>query len=154
MKDNRNSELGQVSDKLFHVLPLLKREVDRNVINMVLKESGAEFALHHLFIMYLLNESGEIHITEIAEDMGIAKAQMTQSIDKLVILGLVKRQADHKDRRKINIILLPKGKQTLNKIDPMIEHKMKDKLSTLPEAELKKLSDSLQYIIDAFAKLK
>jgi DNA-binding MarR family transcriptional regulator len=154
MKDNMNSEFGEVYDKLFRVLPLLKREVDRNVISVALKESGADFALHHLLIMYLLDESGEMHITEIADDMGIAKAQMTQSIDRLVTLGLVKRQADSHDRRKINISILPEGKQVLNKIEPIIERKMKDKLSTLPEAELKKLSDSLQYIIDIFAKLK
>jgi DNA-binding MarR family transcriptional regulator len=154
MKDSLDSELGQVVDRLFHVLPLLKREVDRNVMTMVLKESGADFALHHLLIMYLLDESGEMHITEIAEEMGIAKAQMTQSIDKLVALGLAKRQADRQDRRKINISLLPKGKQILNKIDPIIEQKMKYKLSTLSEAELKKLSESLRNIIDIFAKLK
>ena len=153
MTDDKNSELGKVTDKLFHVLPLLKREVDRNVINMVLRENRVDFALHHLLIMYLLNESGEMYITGIAEDMGIAKAQMTSSIDKLVSLGLVKRQANSTDRRKISIILLPKGKQTLNEIDCIIEQKMNDRLSVLPETDLEKLSDSLQLILDIFAKL-
>jgi DNA-binding MarR family transcriptional regulator len=153
MKDNSNSECDKVNGKLFIVLPMLKREIDRDVVNVALKEKGADFALHHLLIMYLLEESGERYITEIAENMGIAKAQMTQSIDKLVKLGLVKRQADSQDRRKINITLRQEGKQTLNKINLIIEQKMKDKLATLTQAELEKLSDSLQYIIDVFAKL-
>jgi len=146
-----NRELNIVVDKVFQVLPIIRRDIDRKIIS-TLRETGADFAFHHLLIMKLLEESNEMCITEIGASMGIAKAQMTQSIDKLAALGMVTRQPSTEDRRKIKITLTPKGKRTLNQIDAAIKLKMKNNLEALTDAELKKLSAALQSVIAEFSK--
>ena len=91
-----------------------------------------------------------MHINEIGEAMGSAKAQMTQSIDKLVSLGMVNRQSSTQDRRKINITLIAEEKQVFEKIEPVIKRKLKEKLETLSD-ESKKFSESLKNSIEVFS---
>ena len=101
----------------------------------------------------VLQEVGPLHMTEIGEDIAISKPQMTQSIDRLISLGMVKRQPDAKDRRKINIKLTATGKETLERLRQMMKSRMKAKMSFLTDDELDRLAGSLRNMADIFAKM-
>ena len=84
---------------------------------MALTSFNKDITPPHLEIMKQLEEAGTLHITEVGEILQIAEPQMTHLIDKLVDLGLVKRQTGTGDRRTINIVLTSKGKTTLEERD-------------------------------------
>jgi DNA-binding MarR family transcriptional regulator len=120
----------------------------------VLQQFGMDIAPHHLMIMKELKESGTLHSSEIGGAISIAKPQMTHSIDKLIGLGMVERETDTGDRRKISIRLTQKGQDTVERLDKIMKELVSDKLSVLSDDELDKLAESFNYIAETFSKLQ
>ncbi len=150
MTDER---LEKVIEEMVRIPPIMGRKLQRDLFKVVLKEVGADMAPHHMMIMKMLQESGPLSSSEIGEMLSIAKSQITHSVDKLVKLGLVEREHDTEDRRKIEISLTNKGRSILEKVDKTIGNHLKEKLAILSDDELEKLTESFRYIAEAFSKL-
>ena len=146
--------IDELVELMIRIPSILHRRLHQKVVSSALEQVGIDLAFHHLMIMKILEKTGTMHSTEIGDKFGIAKSQMTHSIDKLRDFGMVEREADDMDRRKINIRLTQKGKQTLRQLNQIIENKMREKLIKINEAELKKLADSFKYIADTFPKIQ
>jgi len=101
-----------------------------------------------------IEESGTLHVTQISERLRIPRPRMTQLIDRLVNLGMVKRQRNSRDRRTINVMLSTKGKAFLKKHQKMIRDSIKMTLSCLSTEELADLSSSLRKLRDIFSRLQ
>lgn len=149
-----NERLDGVIEAMVRIPPIVHRKLHRELLKAVLQQFGTDFALHHLMIMKELQESGTLHSSEIADAISIAKPQMTHSIDKLIGLGMVKREPDTKDRRKISIRLTPEGRDTVERLNKIMKDFVSDKLSVLSDAELEKLAESFNYIAETFLKLQ
>jgi DNA-binding MarR family transcriptional regulator len=108
----------------------------------------------HGEIIRLLDEEGPLSIGEIGEMLMIAKAQMTQLIDKIVELDIVERRPVKGDRRKIQIALTDTGKQFLREHKKKIDELMMDTLSPLDDKDLKTLSESLTIVRGVLSRLK
>jgi DNA-binding MarR family transcriptional regulator len=104
-------------------------------------------------IMKFIEVEGRPHVGEICKFSRISKAQMTKSIDKLISLGMVNREPDPYDRRKICVSLTEKGQSAVARLDAVINERMKERLSQLSDYELKKMADSLRYLVTTFEKL-
>ena len=150
----KKERLDRVIDVMVRIPPIMHRKVHRTIFKATLDEMGREIAVHHLMIMKVLRESGVMHIKEISEITGIAKPQMTHSIDRLIDQGLVERQPDTEDRRRINIRLTGKGRDTLQRLDEILQDRMKERLSTLSDEELEGLARAFEYIAETFSKLQ
>jgi DNA-binding MarR family transcriptional regulator len=72
-----------------------------------MEETGLSFS--HLNILMRLFHGGKCGVSEIGERMGISNAAASQSIDRLVNLGLIERSEDPKDRRAKQLTLTAKG---------------------------------------------
>ncbi len=151
MTPQTHNELDTAVDQILSLSMIIKRSIERKIIAEAIKQSNLDLTFQHLLILKLLEDSGEMHINEIGEAMGLAKAQMTQYIDKLVSAGMVNRQGSTQDRRKINITLTPKGKQVFEEVEPAIKRKIKEKLEALNEVDPKEFSEALKYNIDVFS---
>jgi DNA-binding MarR family transcriptional regulator len=127
----------------------------RDVVKVVLDQIGEDMAPHHVLIMKILAAaSGASHASELGETVGIAKSQMTHSIDRLIELGMVRRQHDTKDRRRINIQLTQKGKTTLERAERLLKDRWRARLSSLQEGDLEKLADSLGNMAEILTKIE
>ena len=149
-----NEHLDEVVGLLISIPPTMLRKLHRDVFKTVFEQAGADMAPHHMIIMKVLQESGPLHVTEIAEELAIAKPQMTHSTDKLISLGMIERQPDKQDRRKINIKLTTKGRETIEKLQQIMRDRMKEKLSFLTDDDLERLAASLRNMADIFAKVQ
>jgi len=58
---------------------------------------------------------GSAGVSEIGEKMGVTNAAASQSIDKLVQMGLIERTEDPDDRRAKRLELTPKGRDLIEK---------------------------------------
>jgi len=146
--------LEKVVDEMVRIHPILHRKLHRDLFKVVLEEVGVDIAHHHLMLIRMIQESGPLSSSEIGEMLAIAKPQMTHSVDKLVLLGLVERKHCTEDRRRVRISLTDRGRSTLERVDMNINRRLKEKLAILSDNELKKLAECFHYIGESFSKLQ
>jgi DNA-binding MarR family transcriptional regulator len=108
----------------------------------------------HSEIIWLLDEEGPLSIGEISDQLMIAKAQMTQLIEKLVKIGIVERRPVKGDRRKIEIAFTDVGNSFIKEHRKNVEKWFVDCLSDLSDDDLKRLVDALAVVKNVISKLK
>jgi DNA-binding MarR family transcriptional regulator len=150
----REEMQGRVSLDLLSVPPFIFRMVRRKVVMSTFADNNADIKLLHFEIMRVLKEEGTLHPAKIGEKLFIAKAQMTHLIDKLVELDFVKRETGADDRRTFNITITDKGVKVLEEQDNLVINAMNANMSSLSDAELESLSNSLRNLRDILFKLQ
>ena len=149
-----NNILERVTEDLLSIPPVIFRIVRNKLVRTTLTDIGPDITPLHFEIIRLLMEEGIMHVAEIGQRLEIARAQMTQLIEKLVDLGIVERQPDIYDRRIINISLTQQGKSLLEEQKHAIEDAVREILSFLSGKELEELSDSLRKLWSILGKLE
>ncbi|MDD5510178.1 MAG: MarR family transcriptional regulator [Dehalococcoidales bacterium] len=144
---------NEIFGLLVCVLPIMHKKIHRDVFKMTIEKSGEDMAPHHLMILKMLRESGPLSMSEISEEVVISRSQMTHSTDKLIKLGMIERQGDARDRRKVHIKLTHKGKEYLKMLDPIMRSRMESKLSVLTDKDMIRLAISLRDVAGIFTKL-
>ena len=137
----QNTELK----KMFIDIPTkLCRTMSMTIINGLLSDFPDGFSKNHLIVVRLLDEHGQMYITEIVDLIGMTKPQMTATADKLIKMGLITRIYDESDRRKIFLSLTPEGEQWAVKINQNIDIIVNRLLSDLSENEIAELALGLK----------
>jgi DNA-binding MarR family transcriptional regulator len=108
----------------------------------------------HSEIIWLLDEEGPLSIGEIGDQLMIAKAQMTQLVEKLFEIGIVERRAVKGDRRKIEIALTDDGKKFLKEHKKNIGKWFTDAMSGLTDRDLEGLTEALSTVKEILSRLK
>jgi DNA-binding MarR family transcriptional regulator len=149
---NNRDTISDVASDLLSIPPLLFRSIRRKLFEAT--RAGVDLSITplHFEIMFHLGKEGTMHITEIGDRLQIARAQMTQLIDKLVDLKMVKRQIDENDRRIMNISLTRKGHIYIKKQTNSLNNVTREILSSLDANELEQISVSLRRLRDTLIK--
>jgi DNA-binding MarR family transcriptional regulator len=150
----RNDILGRVAVDLLSIPPLTFRGIRRKLIKTTLADIHVDITPLHFEIIRLLEEEGTLHVAEIGERLQIAKAQMTQLIDKLVALNIVEREIDTADRRTMNIRLTDQGRIIIEEHKKSLMNAIRESMSCLTDEDLEELSDSLRKLRDILSKLQ
>ena len=137
----RSPILENVSLDLLSILPLVLRSTHKKLIKSSHPDLDVNITPLHFEVIRLLEEDGSLRVAEIGEKLQIAKAQMTQLINKLVDLDLVERHTDSVDRRATNVSLTDYGKTILMEFKNAVMTSVQDSLASLSEGELAELSD-------------
>ncbi len=99
-------------------------EVIREWSEVFMRRSGRDFrgfmdetglSFSQLNILMRLYHGGKCGVSEIGERLGITNAAASQSIDRLVNLGLIKRSEDPEDRRAKQLDLTQQGQALIEK---------------------------------------
>ncbi len=83
------------------------------------------------------------NLSTINERMVTKMSNTTRLVDKLILKDYVKRWTCESNRRKVEILITPKGKTILAKIDKTIEDAEKDILKNFTKKELEELNTLL-----------
>lgn len=134
-------------------LPVLHRSFHKGIMKALQENLEEGISRYHLEVVKTIEDYGTMHVTEIGDMLLISKPQMTRLIDELIDLGMVDRQPDETDRRKINISLTPKGKATVERFRETIKGVIKTRLASLPEKDLIELSTALKTVLDVGTKV-
>jgi DNA-binding MarR family transcriptional regulator len=146
--------LERIASDLLSIPPLIFRSIRRKLIKSTIADFDVDITPLHFEILRLLEEERTLHATEIGVRLQIAKAQMTQLIDKLVTLKIIERSTDTVDRRTLNISLTDRGRLFLREHKTSLINSFRESMSGLTDEELKELSDSLRKIRDILVKLQ
>ena len=144
----------EVAIDLLSIPPLIFRGIRRRLSKKILAGIDVDITPLHFEIIRLLNEEGILHIAEIGARLRIAKAQMTQVIDKLAALNIVERKVDTADRRTSNIALTGQGRIILEEHDNILVSAARETMSRLTDEDLEDLSNSLRKLRDILSKLQ
>lgn len=138
---------------LLSLPPVLHRTMRQTILKTTLGYADKITSIHGEIIR-LLEEEGPLSIGEIGDRLMIAKAQMTQLIDKLVEPNFVERRAVKGDRRKIEIALTDNGKEFSLEHKKRVDKRVMDSMSRLDDKDLASLSEALIIVKDVLSKLK
>ena len=138
------SNLNHLSDNLYMLLLSLNRQIFNPTVIM------KKFTLphSHIKVLFYLIHNGPTSISKIANELYVAKSNMTPIIDKLVEDGFVIRDFNTNDRRVILIKSTPKALKLFEEIKEYAKEVLKDNLSTLQPNEIDVLSTSLNNILN------
>jgi MarR family 2-MHQ and catechol resistance regulon transcriptional repressor len=149
-----NGSHEKVAEDLLSMPPLIFRRIRSKLSKNPISEYAVNITTLHMEIMMLLEDEGVLHLAEIGEKLFIAKAHMTQLVNKLVELQLVERTLDSTDRRIINISLTDQGRRVLNEHKNKLLASILESISSLTPQDLKDLSISLNKLKDILSRLQ
>ncbi len=136
------TESEKIVDDFIFLLTYMRHNYLRPAEQITrLKLSHAQF--HAISFLAL---KGPLPMSELANNMGISKQQLTPLIYKLIEARWVIRRTDENDRRIVLIEITEEGINMYTELKNDIKHKFSEKLSELPEKELKELADLMQKI--------
>ena len=138
-KWNEDSVLvDNVAGNLFEALPLFPKRLMH--IDALVRQHQMPFS--HIQILVMLGGE-DMSIVQISDRLGIAKPNITPLVDALRDNGLVERIRSEKDRRIVNVHLLPEGEEKLRAIREDIAAQVKAWKGSLSRSEVKELSGAL-----------
>jgi DNA-binding MarR family transcriptional regulator len=148
--DKKKEKLVSLLSRLPRVI---RNSVDKDLFKPLLRSIAKDLAPQHLIVLKTISEEGTLNINQIGEPAMISKAQMTQVVDKLAEMGMLKRRPNLIDRRKTDIILTETGEKTVAMADAMLNKRLEEKLLALTDEEIEKMIDSLEFLLATLEKL-
>ena len=145
----RNTVADSISKNIFQTMSLLKKRVVR--FNALQAEHG--IPLSHVQVLALLNEVDSLTISEISQKFDIAKPNITPLVDRMIAAGLVDRVHSSTDRRVVNVVILPAGRQKLMEIQASLNANVAEWAEVLQPEEFNKLADALETVATILAKV-
>ena len=150
MEQDINSVTDEIIDDLMRIRSLVRKKLLKSVSETL----DEDISHQHFIILKSLHESGALPVSAIGRCTSLSKPEMTHFTDKLVDLGLVERQSDSSDRRKINLSLTSEGRQYLAEAKKRIRKVMKDKLCRLESEEIKELAAILSRLKEIASRIE
>ncbi|MBQ8555627.1 MAG: winged helix-turn-helix transcriptional regulator [Clostridia bacterium] len=132
-----------ITGNLYDALPLLPKRLVH--IDQVSHEFKMPFS--HIQIMVMLS-GGSMSISEISASLGIAKPNITPLLDSLRERGLLERVRSEKDRRIVNVHLLPEGEAMAAEIRQSISKQVREWPEGFSLSDIKRLNNALATLIE------
>ncbi|MCD7929505.1 MAG: MarR family transcriptional regulator [Clostridiales bacterium] len=118
-------------------------------LNRALRRCG-HYLYHHsagprqATVLRLLQENGTMSQRDIQETLHIQPGSVSELLSKLENKGFLLRQRDAEDKRKVNIVLTPRGQA--QELRPM-EETLSQRYAVLSEAEQALVTDCLERLL-------
>ena len=103
--------------------------------------------------LLIIHDRGEMTMTALHQIIGLEKGSLTAVIDQLIGKGLVKRERDRKDRRRVNISLSETGKKNVKILRMEIAGHIRKNLERLSAADLQRFYRTVESLVDLSRKL-
>ncbi len=135
--------IESISQNLYEALPLLPKRLVR--VDAITREFGMPFS--HVQILCMLSDA-EMTIGDISTNLGIAKPNITPLLDALHERGILERCRSERDRRIVNVRLLPEGRALAKKIRESIAAQVLEWPEGFSHSDIKRLNNALAYLIE------
>lgn len=142
-------DINQVAKNLSTLLPTLDRKLIRPFEQQA-RHLVSPLAIH---VMSILSEKHSFTMTELADEIKIAKPQLTPIIDKLIASNWVCREQDCKDRRIVKIKITFSGIELLDNLQKDIINSIKTKIEGLDKEDLFLLDKALNQLYTVINKI-
>jgi len=101
-----------------------------------------------------IGNRGPVSLVDLAQFIGVDTSTLSRTIQGLVMLGLVNRQINEKDRRYVTISLTEQGRKIFDQIEERYNGYIARVLGLLPADKQANVVESIGAFADAILKLK
>ncbi len=108
-----------------------------------------ELTLTQLFVLFHLRETPGTSAGTLAEELRVTPPTVTGLVDRLVRMGLVRREEDAKDRRLVRNALTARGEETVGEVEREGRSLLIQLFERLTARQLSRLVDSLEVLVAA-----
>lgn len=136
----------QVADQLRRINRLLRASAQEDWTSLSLTRA-------QLKILVLLLQEGPTTVGHLAASLGVTLPSITATVDRLVQQGLVVREDDPTDRRRVINRLTPAGTALIERLQEGRRTRLITVLEQLSPDELAALSRSLETLEEALCRL-
>jgi len=144
MKNERLIDLISAIPSLMHAL-----FHDINIVELKIPVNRTQRK-----VLIVIDSLPGVTMTQISQLSGLEKGSFTAVADKLIAMGLVTRERDPKDRRKIMLRLTREGSAITRKLIQNAEVHLEQKLSKLGNTGRRELMDAFGVLSRYAEKLK
>lgn len=134
--------IDAITGNLFDALPLLPKRLVR--VDAITRKFEMPFS--HVQILCMLS-GGSMTIGQISRALGIAKPNITPLLDSLKERGLLDRVRSDRDRRIVNVELLPAGVEMAQNIRQSIAEQVAQWPESIGTSDAKRLNNALATLI-------
>ena len=144
------AEARACAKQTFALLPLLRRFVTSRV-----QAAGADLGLSlRQFAALRGIQEGAASPGELARVWRVTPAVITGIVDRLESRGLVRREPDPDDRRRLRLVLTEAGRRASDEVETALTGELAGQLAAASEAELAELGRALALLERTFAALE
>jgi len=129
-------------EQLLKDISVMLKRFEREVITQF------PITQQQFYVLRMLSEYGEMTIGELSQKCCLACSTMTDLIDRMEKNQVVKRVRGKQDRRVVNIYLLPRGNEILNKVMKARRQWLANVLSHLSVEERKNIKKHLTVVYE------
>jgi DNA-binding MarR family transcriptional regulator len=144
MKKERLIDIISAIPALMHAL---FHDIDPAELNLPVNRTQRK-------VLIVIDRLPGVTMTQISQMSGLEKGSFTPLADKLIAMGLVKRERDPGDRRKIMLRLTREGNAIARKLIQNAEVHLERKLSRLESPERRELLEAFAVLSRYAEKLK
>ena len=108
-----------------------------------------ELTTTQLRVLFILHEAPGMPAGALAEDLRVTPPTVTGLVDRLVRMGLVRREEDPKDRRLVRNALTERGEEALGEVEREGRAFLTQLFEHLSAGRLSRLVDSLEALVAA-----
>jgi DNA-binding MarR family transcriptional regulator len=116
-----------------------------------MEKSGLSFS--QVNILMRLFHNGSSAVSSIGEELGFSSAAASQTVERLVQMGLVERCEDPSDRRSKILTLTEKGRELMKAAFKDRSQWVKDLAVSLPKDQQQVVTDALVLLTESARKL-
>ena len=144
---------SEKSDKFFEthglrVLKALRRIIRAVDIHSRKLNNDFHITAPQMICLYSLVKDGEITQSELSKQVCMGISTINGVIDRLEKKGLVLRQRDTQDRRKVFITVTESGKKITKSAPSLLQERFSEALRNLPELEQAAIALSLERVVE------
>jgi DNA-binding MarR family transcriptional regulator len=108
-----------------------------------------DLTVTQLLVLFSLRETPGMPAGVLAEDMRVTPPTVTGLVDRLVRMGLVRREEDSKDRRLVRNVLTERGEEVLGEVEREGRAFLTQLFERLSAKQLSRLIASLEVLVTA-----
>ena len=141
------SQTDECAHEIIDVVPIVMR-----VIRSKLREHGAvEMSVAHFRTLTFVYNHDGASLSDVAEHIGLSLPAMSTLVDGLVSRGLVIRQENREDRRRMTLSLTSLGRSKLDSAYKAARVQLAKSLRRLPSADCAVIITAMRLLKNTFS---
>jgi DNA-binding MarR family transcriptional regulator len=114
------------------------------------RELQSEFQITapQMICLYSVASQKGLTLSGLAKEVSLGASTVTGIVDRLESKGLVRRQRDTHDRRRIVLAITKEGQRIVDAAPPLLQDRFSQRLRELPELEQATIALSLERVVE------
>jgi DNA-binding MarR family transcriptional regulator len=134
--------LDSCARELLEVMPMVMQDLRRSLRS----HSSPDLRFPELRSLLFLCHNPGSNLTDLAEYIGVSLPSMSKLVDSLTYRGLIDRQPDAEDRRRVRLGLTEAGRTVLNTAQEAVKASFVAKLSLLQNGDIDHIHQGLSLL--------